>query len=95
MTFAEQLKNHVGGLVRLQTDLYWYRTTDWDGVKGRVCLLLDAAPVSCNPVWAADVEEAASAYVYVRGADIAYMLLLIDGSPKWILNSKEVVELVR
>lgn len=44
--FHEQLQAHVGGLVRLHTNLYWYGGRGYDASSGRICLLLDIDLVS-------------------------------------------------
>ena len=44
MTLIEALQAHRGGLVLLKTEIFWYAGRGWDGITGRVCLLMDAAP---------------------------------------------------
>ena len=94
MTFLEALKAHRGGLVRIKTQLYWYsgRGWGWDGITGRVCLLLDAAPAMSTTAAArtAAVERAATAAEAVGSA----ALLLIDGHPQWVWVGADDLELL-
>jgi len=89
MTFLEALRSHRGGLIRLKSELYWYdgRGWGWDGITGRVCLLLDAAVAPPSRVRAAARQAAA-----VRVEPAA--LLLIDGAPHWVWVAQEDVELL-
>jgi hypothetical protein len=99
MTFIEQLKAHVGELVRLRTDLYWYNAQSYDGIKGRICLLLDATDrLEDNHRLRAGrltIVEARGPPRPYTGAGRVYVLLLIDGSPKWVLTSREDAELIK
>jgi hypothetical protein len=100
MTFKEQFHAHIGGLVRLKTDLYWYNTRSRDGIKGRICLLLDAAdghpaPPRAGYVTAAITATGGRAALHDREGDLAHVLLLIDGHAKWIWTSREDVEFVQ
>ena len=45
MTFLDKLCAYKGGLIQLETDLYWYGGRGYDGNPGQVCLLLDATAV--------------------------------------------------
>jgi hypothetical protein len=40
MTFVERLKTHIGGLIYVESPIYWYDRHSWDKTPGRVCLLL-------------------------------------------------------
>jgi hypothetical protein len=105
MTFAEQLKNHVGGLIRIKTDLYWYNTGVWDGIEGRVCLLLgtDTDGITSGMVAAGLVGAIQTVHrlaglrrgVAPAAAGLVCALLLIDSESKWILTSKEDLELIQ
>ena len=46
--FHKRLQAHKGGLLYLKTELYWYNRSERDGVKGRLCVLLDA-PTKTTP----------------------------------------------
>lgn len=85
MTFLEQLKAHIGGLVRLKTQIYWYQLSAWDGVEGRVCLLLDAFDGEVHPIH----EDGGIWHVGDK------VLLLIDGSPKLLRLPERAVELIK
>jgi hypothetical protein len=87
MTFIEQLKAHIGGIVRLKTDLFWYDSRNWDGIEGRICILLDA---TINPPDGTRVDAASS----IIAAEAA-MFLLVDSSTKWVWASKEDVEFIQ
>jgi hypothetical protein len=102
MIFKEQLRAHIGGLVRLKTELYWYHLFSCDGVEGRVCLLLDATFPTDPERWELSHWRvpAATGTTHVNGfhdiaAPEATALLLIDGSPKWVWISRETAELVK
>jgi hypothetical protein len=91
MNFLNKLKAHVGGLVRLKTQLYWYDSGLVDGVKGRICLLLDASQSGgSSPAYHARADSLGALYSNTPAA-----LLFIDGSPKWVKVYKEDVELIK
>jgi hypothetical protein len=94
MTFIEQLKAHVGGLVRLKTDIYLYRARSRDGIEGRICLLLgaaDALTVRDSNIGAVGATKKPT----MRPAgSTAHALLLIDDQAKWIWTSIEDVEFI-
>jgi hypothetical protein len=94
MPLFEQLKAHVGGLIRLKTDLYWHNANSYDEVKGRVCLLLDTTLLGSSSSWVATSRTMMSRHPW-RFLDNAYVLLLIDCQAKWIWISEEDVELVQ
>ena len=88
MTFLEQLQSHRGGLLYLKTELYWYNRSERDGVKGRLCVLLDA-PTKTTPA----IEDAVTPTVEMcDDLKTAVTLLLIDGTCSWVWMSKEDVE---
>ena len=89
MTFLEQLQSHRGGLLYLKTELYWYNRSERDGVKGRLCVLLDA-PTKTTPA----IEDAVTPTVEMCDdlKKTAVTLLLIDGSPSWVWIAAEDVE---
>jgi len=87
MVILEQLRIHVGGLVRLKDELFWYSGRGWDGITGRVCLLLDA--VAEHHVTRAATTAAAGDCGARIGA-----LLLVDGQPHWVWIAQADVELL-
>lgn len=91
MTLLEQLRVHVGGLIRLKSELYWHSgpAQGWDGALGRVCLLLDA--VDCTHSSAISARASSSSALGVGGVDT---LLLIDGQPRWVWIAVADVELL-
>ena len=92
MTFLEALRSHKGGLVRIKSDLYWYGGRGWDGITGRVCLLLNAGADARRgrPV----VTDAAAAVVASDSACAATIELIIDGTPHWVWVAQSDVELL-
>jgi hypothetical protein len=100
MMFFDQLKAHIGGLVRLKTDLYWYDSSSWDRVKDRMCLLLDVGEVMVHPFPRGHPAlRNLDATGHVPHPDELIpgeaVLLLIDGSCKRIWISKRDVELIQ
>jgi len=86
MVLLEQLRIHVGGLILLKSELWWYGARAWDGARGRICLLMDAAPTAASARrWPAAVTGSACA---------AATLLLIDGRPHWVWVSADDLELL-
>jgi hypothetical protein len=103
MTFLEALRSHKGGLIRLKGELFWYGGRGWDGIRGRVCLLMDArdaARASADHAAATAVPTAAAIAGFgtaasVRtAADLAAACLLIDGRPRWVWIAPADVELL-
>jgi len=86
MVILEQLRIHVGGLVRIKDELFWFGGRGWDGITGRVCLLLDAAPARS----AHFVQATATA----TGEGVACALLLLDGAPRWVCAGANDLELL-
>ena len=88
MTFLEDLQAHKGGLVRIKSDLFWYGGRGWDGITGRVCLLMDTA--------AAEAVASAAASTAAPRAAVAHTaaLLLVDGAPHWVWVAQADVELL-
>jgi len=92
MTFLDKLCAHKGGLIQLETDLYWYGGRGYDGNPGQVCLLLDATAVGDQPTSARRISRSAFADSLVSAACAN---LLIDGTPQWVwINEKDVELLV-
>ena len=86
MTLLERLQNHRGGLLRIESQLYWYGGRGWDGVPGRICLVLEA-----NADEAARARVAATA---TAAAAASTALLLVDGSPHWVWVAEADVEIL-
>jgi hypothetical protein len=88
MMFLDALKAHRGGLVRLKTEDYSYRSKLWDEIAGRIFLLLDSgdrAAATLDPppmAVAGDINK------------LTPMLLLIDEVPKWVWSTEDAVELI-
>lgn len=85
MNFLETLRAQVGGLLRIKSNLYWYDGRGWDDLPGRVCLILDAAPVR---------RDAHARTAHLGGQHHAAVLLLIDGTPRWVWVTQADAELI-
>ena len=99
MVLLEQLRIHVGGLVCLKTELYWYGGRGWDGCPGRICLLMDATADPKRLWFGAGAYHAATADARIalgrrRGDADAATLLLIDGCPYWVWIAPADLELI-
>jgi hypothetical protein len=93
MTLLECLQSHKGSLLRIKSQLFWYGGGGgWDGNPGRVCLILDAAPVTLTGDLFAAVTAGTSAAL--GAAQTAYALLLIDDRPRWIWVAEADVEVL-
>jgi hypothetical protein len=90
MTFLEELTAHKGGLILLRSDPFWYSGRGWDGIRGRVCLLMDAR----DAAFPASAATAAAAPAREGGGAIAAAFLLVDGTPHWVWVAQEDVELL-
>ena len=92
MDYLQLLQTHSGYLIQLKTELYWYDGRGLDGNPGRICLLLAAAGAEHH------VESASSASkcAWRTGTTgTAVALLLIDGSPHWVLLAEADMELLQ
>ena len=100
MSFMQQLESHVGGLIRIKSELYWYGGRGWDGTPDRICLVLDATVRTPPDLAAVGASTARRRHAHLRHAldslpaDPAAALLLIDGAPHWIWVANEDVELI-
>ena len=86
MDFLQTLRAHVGGLIRLKSQLFWYDGRGFDDSPGRICLLLDAGH--------ADAAGAAATRAAATEPAAPAALLLIDDRPQWIWVAKADVELI-
>ena len=93
MTFLERLKSHKGGLIKLKTELFWYGGRGWDKSPGRICLLLAAVDAR----YYLEAASAASKYATwcTGAARNNVVLLLVDGSPHWVLLAEVDMELLQ
>jgi hypothetical protein len=91
MTFLETLKSNRGGLIRLKSQLWWYNGRGWDNNPGRVCLIIDAtAPDAC----VSDASVPGALSEFNLGMIVVSVLLLIDGSHKWVWINEQNCELL-
>lgn len=96
MDFLQELGSHRGGLLLLKAELWWYGGRGWDGIRGRVCLLMDARDAA-GPLTHRDAvhARAASRSVTLGPVDAAATaFLLVDGEPHWVWVAPADVELL-
>ena len=94
MTFLSKLKAHIGGLIRIKTQLYWYKTGKWNDAES-VYLLLDAIDTSYATITDDSVQPSATTRSHHDPLLDAAVLLFIDGAPAWVWlyqNTAEIVE---
>lgn len=92
MTFINKLKAHIGGLIHIKTELYWYRTGKWDGAHESVHLLLDVLDPDEDVMGDISPEARTLTRFLDETVDV---LLFIDGTPKWVLIYSSAVELLK
>jgi len=93
MTLLEKFESHRGGLIRLPTQLFWYDGRGWDRTPGRICLLLDAVPITAAAA-ATEAAAGASTAAAAGASTAACVHLLIDGQPRWVRVAAAEVELL-
>ena len=91
MTLLDRLHTHKGGLVQIKSELFWYDGRGWDGVPGRIGLVLDARPAGAVSTTTAATPTAAVAMSLVT---VAVALLLVDGAPHWVWVVAKDIELL-
>lgn len=94
MTLLNQLQAHRGGLIRIKSELYWCYGRGWDGVPGRICLLLDVATDNDLPADITATTRPGAMASRSGTATVAAALLLVDGTPRWVWVVAEDVELI-
>jgi len=104
MDFLQELGSHRGGLIRLKVELFWYGGRGRDGVRGRVCLLMDSAPradtfgvvdaFSDARDWSASPGSLPAPGSLPGALSNATALLLLDGAPHWVWVAQADVELL-
>jgi hypothetical protein len=98
MTFFEQLKSHVGSIIRLKSDLYWYNIRAYDDIEGRVCLLLDVTSSRAVAVSNGEAPRAETQFYHptdTLGSRTRYAaLLLINDLPVWVWVTESTVEFI-
>ena len=84
MTLFNRLKDHVSGLIRIKTELYWYTRGSWDKKPGRVCLVMNVSYRGYSDATTTlDTRAARKSGVWC--------LLLIDGNPYRVwLTDKDI-----
>ena len=96
MTFIEQLKAHIGGLIRIKTQLYWYKEGKWAEASERVYLLLDALiDDGDGPIVEAATDPDDPVPLRPTDPEPASVLLSIDGAPKWIWAYESSMEFIK
>ena len=89
MTFLEALQSHKGGLIRLKSELWWHGGRGYDGIWGRVCLLMDAAEAPLPRHHRMPPARSLRSH-----DDAPAALLLVDGAPHWVWIAPADVELL-
>jgi hypothetical protein len=91
MSFLDKLHDHCGGLIRIKSELYWYKDSGLavrDGNPDRICLVLndkDGDIANTKGVAARSVR----AFFTRKNADVK---LLIDGSSQIVWLEEQDVE---
>ena len=98
MDFLQELGSHRDGLLLLKTELWWYGGRGWDGIRERVCLLMDARDAAELSLSLSDAHfaraSAGSWSAASAGAEDGSTLLLVDGQPHWVRVTQTDVELL-
>jgi len=84
----DRFKAHAGGLIRLNTELYWWGGRGWDDETDRICVLLDVLHMDQTSY---DFDFDAST---PGGDNNYYAHLLIDGIPRWVCLKLDNIELI-
>lgn len=82
---VEELEAHIGCLIHIKTDLFWYDGRLWDGITERFCILLGIGDA---------LDDKADARGRYLGYDEVSLQLLIDGRPRWIILGEKSFEVV-
>jgi hypothetical protein len=93
MTFFEQLKHHVYGLINLKKQLYW-SGIGMDNISERICILVDVKGYDAGVEYVAYTHANDMSYLLAVADDTAAVLLFIDGIPKWIWVYNDAVEFI-
>ncbi len=89
MDFLKCLKAHTGGIIRLNDELFWYRSQSFDVTTGRICVLLDVVEHGH------EVEFSAARGKNTYGEKETCILhLLFDNMAAWVWISEKDVELL-
>jgi hypothetical protein len=89
MKFNKRLRSHIGKLICLKTQLYWFYQGGWDNNPGRVCILISVqhGRFSKQPV----AEGAYHRKIIDRVGRVKKTIaieLLVDATPQliWVTN---------
>ena len=93
LDYLQLLQSHSGYLIRLHDELCWYDGRGYDGSPGRICLLLAAVDREQLVESASAASKEATWLVGTKVTAVA--LLLIDGSPHWVLLAEVDMELLQ
>ena len=95
MKILKKLRAHVNGLVKINTELYWYGS-GWDNSQERVCILLDSALRENHDPRVQRHLLATSRWRRPGGRqDSIELQVLVDGQPCWILLYEENIEIIK
>ena len=91
MTLFDNLKAHIGGLICIKTDLCWYDSDVWDGIEGRICLLLDVLDPFNDPRFNGPFPVHAGTPTSSLKSPVAG-LLLINSTSIWVWLDEAAVD---
>jgi len=100
MTFFETLNANCGGLIKLKTQLFWYKKGDWDCIYDRICLIVDVINAMDDAGQDIDLPDNVVIQAYTgrpggrHGMFEVALCLIIDELPKWIWVDERHVELL-
>ena len=85
---VEELRNHIGDLIRIKTELYWYGGRGWDEDAEKLCILLNSKSLSSPEGGRCAATCAVPSPQYA-------LQLLIESEIQWVWacdNSFEIVK---
>jgi len=92
-TLSMQYQDHKGGLIKLKSQLFWGGGSGrhWDGVPERICLILDVYDEIAHRALTASAST--NGDLDKRDHSVT-VLLLVDGSPHWVLVYETDMEFI-
>jgi len=97
-TLSMQYQDHKGGLIKLKSQLFWGGGSGrhWDGVPERICLILDVYDEIAHRALTASASTNGDLdNEWDPGGDPGVtVLLLVDGSPHWVLVYETDMEFI-
>ena len=93
MTIGE-LQDHISGLIRIKTQIYWYSNDKWDETHERHYILLDVKNVN-DFSFVDDAVTFTPSLNPLSDQDNVVLHLLVNGSPKFVLTNEKDIEVVK